>query len=62
MWGLYMMAIHTIFTDFTEFINRIQYIYVLEILLYTLSFVKEKKKHILVLDIASKGTRDANLN
>ena len=41
---------------FIKFINHILYIYVFETFLYTLSYVDEKIKNILVLDIESQNT------
>ena len=44
------MAIYTIYTGFTKFINHILYICVFEILLYTLTYVKEKIYNTLILE------------
>jgi hypothetical protein len=44
-------SLYTTYTYFTKVVNPILYIYVFEILLYTLCYVKENIKGILLLDI-----------
>ena len=54
--GSQYVAMYTLYLGFTKFKSYFIYLYVSKILLYALSYVKEKISNILTLDIDDQNT------